>query len=81
MGIAPWADGLGSFAVSIPNIFIKYRYLPLNYSINRPKKTKKVLNLAINAKFALNIPTCRQNVNNLGNICRQDSDFVREIAK
>ena len=26
MGIAPWADGLGSFAVSIPNIFIKYRY-------------------------------------------------------
>jgi len=63
MGIAPWADGLGSFAVSIPNIFIKYRYLPLNYSINRPKKSKKVLNVAIKAKFALNIPTCRQNVN------------------
>ena len=37
--------------------------------------------MAINAKFALNIPTCRQNVNNLGNICRQDGDFVREIPK
>ena len=55
-GIAPWAEGLGSLAVSIPKIFINNRYESLNYANKTPQKTKKVLNLPINAKFALNIP-------------------------
>ncbi len=41
MGIAPWADGLGSLAVSIPKIFISYRYSRLNDASRTPQKAKK----------------------------------------